>query len=88
MQVADRSGILLQLPYDLILPHARQLARQKAATRSTFTISEVYRDVGGHPKASLEADFDIVDDKDDDDDTARNDAEAMKVVDEVSSTFP
>lgn len=88
MQLMDASGNLLQLPYDLILPYARQLARQKAATRCTFTFSGAYRNMAGPPKASVEADFDIVNNKDDDDDTALNDAEAIKVVDEALTELP
>lgn len=42
----------------------------------------------GPPKASVEADFDIVNNKDDNDDTALNDAEAMKVVDEALTELP
>lgn len=89
MQLLDGSGNLLQLPYDLTLPYARQLARQPASTRSTYTVSGAYRDslTGGPPKATVEADFDIVNEEKDVE-TALNDAEILKVMDEVLSELP
>ncbi|GIZ47416.1 hypothetical protein CKM354_001050700 [Cercospora kikuchii] len=86
LQVLDASGNLLQLPHDLIMPYARQLARQPATTRCTFTFSGAYRDSGGPPRVSVEADFDIANDEEDD--TAMNDAEALKVVDEALTELP
>ncbi|KAM3417687.1 hypothetical protein BST61_g5922 [Cercospora zeina] len=85
-QVLDAAGNLLQLPHDLIMPYARQLARQPATARCTFTFSGAYRDSGGPPRVSVEADFDIANDEEDD--TAMNDAEALKVVDEALTELP
>lgn len=89
MQLLDASGNVLQLPFDLTLPYARQLARQPASTRCTFTVSGAYRDSGhgGPPRNSVEADFDIIN-NDQDPDTTVNDAEILKVMDEVLSELP
>ncbi|KXT02245.1 hypothetical protein AC578_5082 [Pseudocercospora eumusae] len=89
VQLLDASGNLLQLPYDLTIPYARQLARQPASTRCTFTVSGAYRDPrnGGPPKNTVEADFDIINNGEDKD-IAINDAEILKVMDEVLSELP
>ncbi|KXT12899.1 hypothetical protein AC579_10461 [Pseudocercospora musae] len=89
VQLLDASGNVLQLPYDLTLPYARQLARQLASTRCTFTVSGAYRDPrnGGPPKNTVEADFDIINNGEDKD-IAINDAEILKVMDEVLFELP
>lgn len=89
VQMLDASGNLLQLPYDLTLPHARQLARNSADVRSTFTFGNAYRDLfnGGPPRVNEEVDFDIVDGGDEDERTM-NDAETLKIMDEVVSEMP
>lgn len=83
VQMLDGSGNLLQLPYDLILPHARQLSRQvsEAGVKRTFVFGSVYRDPldGGPPRVSEEVDFDIVSRGLDE-----ADAEVLKVMDEVT----
>ncbi|KAF2160763.1 hypothetical protein M409DRAFT_59785 [Zasmidium cellare ATCC 36951] len=87
-QLLDASGNLLQLPYDFTLPHAQQLARQVSKLRCSFTFGGAYRDAftGGPPRVSEEADFDIVNFAQDD--VALNDAEIIKVMDEVVSELP
>ena len=89
VQLVDASGNLLQLPYDLTLPHARQLARQPSDIRCTFAFGNAYRDSfkGGPPTVSEEVDFDIVDNGSIDE-QALNDAEVMKVMDEVACEMP
>ena len=88
-QVLDASGNLLQLPYDLTLPHARQLARNGSEVKRTFCIGNAYRDAfdGGPPRVSEEVDFDITDDWTREE-HALNDAEAIKVMDEAISDLP
>lgn len=85
----DQAGNLLQLPFDLVLPYARQLARQPATTRCTFTFSGAYRERlnGGPPVSTVEADFDIVNQRDDES-ASVNDAEALKVLDEALTELP
>ncbi|CAK4032987.1 kinase Gcn2 [Lecanosticta acicola] len=89
VQLLDASGNLLQLPYDLTLPHAQQLARQGSNLRCSFAFGWAYRDTfnGGPPRANEEADFDIVN-VGRDDDLALDDAEAIKVMDEITSELP
>lgn len=89
VQLLDASGNLLQLPYDLTLPHARQLARQPCNVRCNFAFGFAYRDAftGGPPRVNEEADFDIID-SGCDDNIVLNDAEAVKVIDEVISELP
>jgi translation initiation factor 2-alpha kinase 4 len=88
MQLLDASGNLLQLPYDLTLPHAQQLARQTCNVRCTFAFGYAYRDAftGGPPRANEEADFDIINCGNDD--IALDDAEVIKVIGEVIRELP
>ena len=87
-QVLDVSGTLLQLPYDLTLPHARLLAKQAPAAQKTFSFGTVYRasHAGGQPQSHGEVDFDIV--SYDTLDVALKEAEVIKVIDEVVDGFP
>ncbi|GAB7347749.1 hypothetical protein MBLNU459_g5300t1 [Dothideomycetes sp. NU459] len=88
VQLLDGTGNLLQLPFDLTLPHARQLARQAPSIAKTFVFGSVYRDTlsGGPPRAIGEVDFDIV--TNESDDLALQEAEVMKVVDEIIDEVP
>lgn len=88
VQLLDATGSLLQLPYDLTLPHARQLARNPSAVQRTFVFGQVYRDVGtgGPPRTNGEVDFDIV--SMDHQDSELYEAEAIKVVDEILDEVP
>lgn len=82
------SGTLVQLPYDLILPHARQIAKQGPISDKSFCFGSVFReDVnGGSPTVIREADFDIV--SYDSKDLAMKEAEVVKVLDEVLDAIP
>ncbi|KAL7276889.1 eukaryotic translation initiation factor 2-alpha kinase [Rhizina undulata] len=84
----DASGALVQLPYDLTLPHARWLARQPAPCSKTFAFGNVYREnpAGGQPKCHGEVDFDIV--SYNSLDLALKEAEVIKVLDEIIDAFP
>ncbi|GAB7362444.1 hypothetical protein MBLNU230_g2766t1 [Neophaeotheca triangularis] len=88
VQLLDASGNVLQLPYDLTLPHARQLSRQPLTVRRSYAFGSVYRDpaTGGPPRVNEEADFDIASNTGQD--LALDDAEALKVMDEISEEVP
>lgn len=86
VQLLDRSGTLVQLPYDLILPHARSIARHTPLLERSFTFGTVFRDrAGGQPHSTGEVDFDIVSDSLD---LALKEAEVIKVMDEIIAEFP
>jgi translation initiation factor 2-alpha kinase 4 len=88
VQLIDTNGTLVQLPYDLTLPHARFLARETVTTQKSFTFGDVYREKygGGQPRSHGEVDFDIV--SNGSQDLALKDAEVIKVIDEVIDAFP
>lgn len=88
VKLLDASGALVQLPYDLILPHARAIARKYPATDKSFAFGNVFREtvVGGAPQSSGEVDFDIV--SHDALDLALKEAEVIKVLDEIVDEFP
>ncbi|KAF1813189.1 Serine/threonine-protein kinase, partial [Eremomyces bilateralis CBS 781.70] len=88
VKMMDTSGTLVQLPYDLTLPYARCIARSAPTHDRTFAFARVYREtyVGGAPKFSGEADFDVV--SYDTGDSALEEAEVIKVLDEVLDEFP
>lgn len=88
VRLLDASGTLVQLPYDLTLPFARSISRQKPAAPRTFSFGEVYRSraAGGAPQHINEADFDIV--SQDTLDLALKEAEMIKVLDEIIDIFP
>ncbi|KAH9827331.1 eIF-2-alpha kinase GCN2-like [Teratosphaeria destructans] len=89
VQMLDASGNLLQLPYDLTLPNARQLARRPPAVKRTFVFGAAYRDAltGGPPRVSEEVDFDIAQCSAGDN-PALDEAEALKVMDEIACEMP
>lgn len=88
VQLLDASGNVLQLPYDLTLPHARQLSRQPLTVRRTYAFGSVYRDpaTGGPPRVNEEVDFDVASSTGQD--LPLDDAEALKVMDEISEELP
>ena len=88
VRLLNASGMLVQLPYDLTLPHARMLAKHLLPGRKTFSFGDVYREApnGGHPKSHGEVDFDIV--SLDNLDLALREAEVIKVIDEIIDAFP
>ncbi|KAK0365960.1 eukaryotic translation initiation factor 2-alpha kinase [Friedmanniomyces endolithicus] len=89
VQLLDASGNLLQMPYDLTLPHARQLARNTPAVKRSFTFGSAYRDAftAGAPKVSDDVDFDIAQISLSED-SALDDAETLKVMDEIVCAMP
>lgn len=89
-QLLDPNGNLLQLPYDLTLPYAKQLAKQapeRQVTR-TFTFGQVYRDTlsGGPPKSLGVVDFDVVSRRPRH--LPSHEAECFKVVEEIIDKVP
>ena len=87
-RLLDPQGNLVQLPYDLIVPNARAVARQDYALEKTFTFGTVYREyaLGGEPPSHKEVDFDIV--SYNALDLSLKEAEVIKVLDEIIHEFP
>ncbi|KAM5388662.1 hypothetical protein ACJA88_000526 [Fusarium oxysporum] len=88
VQLLTPRGKVVQLPYDLTLGNARMMAYFDPVVERSFTFGNVFRDKndGGHPLMFGEADFDIV--TTDALDFALNEAEVLKVMDEIVHTFP
>ena len=88
VRLLDASGTLVQLPHDLTLPMARLLAKQIRVAEKSFVFGTVYRNTlyGTAPRSNREADFDIVSYKSND--LRLNEAEVIKVLDEVINAFP
>jgi translation initiation factor 2-alpha kinase 4 len=88
VQLLDPNGTLLQLPYDLTLPHARVIAKHEPSIQRSFAFGPVFRDrqSGGQPQTFGEVDFDIV--STDSLDLALKEAEVIKVLDEIVTSFP
>lgn len=63
VELVDPQGIVLQLPHDLTLPHARRLAEVVPEYRKSCAFDTVYRTIlaspGRHPAIHTEVDFDI-----------------------------
>ena len=88
VQLLDPNGTLVQLPYDLTLPHARAIAKHAPSVQRSFAFGPVFRDKqsGGQPQTFGEVDFDIV--SANSLDLALKEAEVVKVLDEVVHSFP
>ncbi|RFU35895.1 hypothetical protein B7463_g467, partial [Scytalidium lignicola] len=88
VQLLDPNGTLVQLPYDLTLPHARVIAKHEPPVQRSFAFGNVYRDRhdGGQPQTFGEVDFDIV--STDSLDLALKEAETIKVLDEIITSIP
>ncbi|KAG9248230.1 anticodon binding domain of tRNAs-domain-containing protein [Calycina marina] len=88
VQLLDPNGNIVQLPFDLTLPHARAIAKHAPSVQRSFAFGTIFRDKlsGGQPQALGEVDFDIV--TSDSLDLAMKDAEVIKVLDEVITSFP
>ena len=88
IQFLSRTGKVMQLPYDLILPNAMLLARHSRPERKTFVFDNVYRadHLRDQPKIFGEVNFDIV--SENSLNLALHEAEVVKVIDEVLDTFP
>jgi len=62
VEVMDRDGNLVNLPYNLTLPFARLLARSNITHLKRYAIDRVFRCTSnGQPIQPLECDFDFVD---------------------------
>lgn len=87
-QVLDRSGAVLQLPYDLTLPLARSLGRRLPPVQKIYRAESVYRadEEDTAPRRYGEVDFDIV--SIESVDLPYQEAECLKVLDEIVSLFP
>ncbi|OWB58013.1 kinase activity protein [[Candida] boidinii] len=88
-EVLDRAGSVLQLPYDLTLPMARLLGKKVPPVSKIFRCEHVYRsnikDESSGPIHFKEIDFDII--TLDASDIPFNDAECIKVMADVISSF-
>ncbi|KAI6785084.1 Serine/threonine-protein kinase-like protein [Emericellopsis cladophorae] len=90
VQLLDRHGTVLQLPFDLTMSHARMMAKSTSTlpVQKTFCFGTVYRDRqdSGQPLEFNAVDFDIVTSN-----TlhlASHEAEVLKVLDEIIHIFP
>ncbi|KAK6071697.1 hypothetical protein SCUP234_09618 [Seiridium cupressi] len=90
VELLDRGGSVLQMPYDLMLGNARVLAKHTGSSvvPKSFTFGNIYRDRhnGGQPSMFGEVGFDIV--STDTLDLALKEAEVLKVLDEIVDAFP
>ncbi|KAB8349460.1 hypothetical protein FH972_023487 [Carpinus fangiana] len=88
VQLLDASGTLVQLPYDLTLPHARAIAKEASVPERSFTFGTVFREAatGYAPRGGREADFDLV--SHNVIDNALREAEVIKVMDEIIDELP
>lgn len=89
-ELLDSTGSVLQLAYDLTLPMARYLSKNVMNLEKVFRVEYVYRPdsstASSEPAKFIEVDFDII--TDDAVDLAYNDAEVIKVIDEIITLFP
>ncbi|KAM7209231.1 Anticodon binding domain of tRNAs domain containing protein [Naviculisporaceae sp. PSN 640] len=90
VQLLDQDGTVLQLPFDLVMGHARSLARVTSGpvAQRSYSFGNIFRDRhgGGQPDVYGEVDFDIV--TTDALDLALKEAEVIKVLDEIITAFP
>lgn len=88
-QVLDKSGQVLCLTYDLVLPHARFLSKNCARVSKTFRHQFVYRSNlrgAGNPDSYSAVSFEVC--GRDAELRHLNDAECLKVVDELLELLP
>ncbi|KAK3378541.1 anticodon binding domain of tRNAs-domain-containing protein [Podospora didyma] len=90
VRLLDQNGTVLQLPFDLMMGHARSLARiaNGPVAQRSYSFGNIFRDRGdgGQPDIYGEVDFDIV--TTDALDLALKEAEVIKVLDEIVTAFP
>jgi translation initiation factor 2-alpha kinase 4 len=90
VHLLDRNGTVLQLPFDLVMGHARSLARitNGQVLQRSYSFGNIFRDRhdGGQPDVYGEVDFDVV--TTDALDLALREAEVIKVLDEIIAAFP
>ena len=88
VQYLQATGKVMQLPYDLILPHAMLLAGKVTSKHRTFIFDNVYRasHLMDQPKIFGEVNYDIISESSAS--LALHEAEVIKVVDEILDAFP
>jgi translation initiation factor 2-alpha kinase 4 len=90
VHLLDKNGTVLQLPFDLVMGHARSLARitNCMVPQRSYSFGNIFRDRhdGGQPDVYGEVDYDIV--TTDALDLALKEAEVIKVLDEIVAAFP
>lgn len=90
VHLLDRNGTVLQLPFDLVMGHARSLARitNCPVPQRSYSFGNIFRDRhdGGQPDVYGEVDFNLV--TTDALDLALKEAEVIKVLDEIVTAFP
>jgi len=87
VELLDKTGKVVQLPYDLVVPFARMVARGEQQRFKRYAMAPVYRNnllAGGQPRSVIEVDYDIVAP----DKTAAAEAEVLGVVDEILEEIP
>lgn len=87
VELLDKTGKVVQLPYDLVVPFARMVARGEQQRFKRYAIAPVYRHnllAGGQPRSVIEVDYDIVAPEK----TAAAEAEVLSVVDEILEEMP
>lgn len=87
VEMLDKTGKVVQLPYDLVVPFARMVARGEQQRFKRYAIAPVYRNnllAGGQPRSVLEVDYDIVAPEK----TSAAEAEVLSVVDEILEEMP
>lgn len=87
-QVLDSTGNILQLPFDFTVPCARELAHHAPAAKKSFVFGNVFRErkTGGAPRTNGIVDFLIT--AADEADQHAEEAEVIKVLDEVITQTP
>ena len=88
-RILDTSGLILQLRFDLTLPHARAVAQNKQVHQKSYATGMVYRASkapGEEPRPAPETSFDIITYSARD--LALREAEVIKVLDEILEDFP
>lgn len=87
VELLDKTGKVVQLPFDLVVPFARMVARGEQQRFKRYTIAPVYRPnllAGGQPRSVPEVDFDIVAPER----TPAAEAEVLGVLDEIVDEIP
>lgn len=87
VDMLDKTGKVVQLPFDLVVPFARMVARVEQSRFKRYAIAPVFRPnllAGGQPRSVIEVDFDIVAPEK----TPAAEAEVLAVVDEMLDEVP
>ncbi|KDN44887.1 Serine/threonine-protein kinase [Tilletiaria anomala UBC 951] len=87
VRMLDRSGLLVYLPFDGLLPFARAFKDTQTKRFKRYDISTVYRDnpiAGGQPRSVMEVNFDVITPER----TPAQEAEVFKVLQELIEEVP